>query len=47
MYPKFGPGQLWEHVAEQVVAMGGEIRMGWNVDRGGGARGRAWSRSRR
>jgi protoporphyrinogen oxidase len=31
LYPKFGPGQLWEHVAENVVAMGGEIRMGWKV----------------
>ncbi|HWZ51778.1 MAG TPA: NAD(P)/FAD-dependent oxidoreductase [Granulicella sp.] len=33
MYPKYGPGQLWEHVADQVVAMGGEIRRGWKVDR--------------
>jgi len=32
LYPKFGPGQLWEHVAEKVVAMGGEIQMGWKVD---------------
>ncbi|MBS1821414.1 MAG: NAD(P)/FAD-dependent oxidoreductase [Acidobacteria bacterium] len=32
MYPKFGPGQLWEHVASQVVAQGGEIRMKWRVD---------------
>ncbi|MGA8940824.1 MAG: NAD(P)/FAD-dependent oxidoreductase [Acidobacteriaceae bacterium] len=31
LYPKFGPGQLWEHVAEKVVAMGGEIHTGWNV----------------
>jgi len=31
LYPKFGPGQLWEHVAEKIVAMGGEIAMGWNV----------------
>ncbi len=31
LYPKFGPGQLWEHVAEKVVAMGGEIHMRWNV----------------
>ena len=22
LYPKFGPGQLWEHVAEQVTALG-------------------------
>jgi protoporphyrinogen oxidase len=31
LYPKFGPGQLWEHVAETVVAMGGEIHIGWKV----------------
>jgi len=33
MYPKFGPGQLWEHVAEQIEAKGGEIHRGWRVDR--------------
>ncbi|HVG27202.1 MAG TPA: NAD(P)/FAD-dependent oxidoreductase [Acidobacteriaceae bacterium] len=33
LYPKFGPGQLWEHVAEKVVAGGGEIHMGRKVDR--------------
>ena len=33
MYPKFGPGQLWEHVAETITAMGGEICMGWRVER--------------
>jgi protoporphyrinogen oxidase len=33
MYPKFGPGQLWEHVAGQIVAKGGEIHMGWKVDK--------------
>ncbi len=27
LYPKLGPGQLWEHVARQVVAHGGEIRL--------------------
>jgi protoporphyrinogen oxidase len=32
MYPKYGPGQLWEYVADQIVAKGGEIRMGWKVD---------------
>jgi protoporphyrinogen oxidase len=32
LYPKFGPGQLWEYVAEQVAAKGGEIHMGWKVD---------------
>jgi protoporphyrinogen oxidase len=33
MYPKFGPGQLWEHVADLVREKGGEIQMGWTVDR--------------
>ncbi|HEX7158997.1 MAG TPA: FAD-dependent oxidoreductase, partial [Edaphobacter sp.] len=33
MYPKYGPGQLWEHVADEIVAGGGEILMGWRVDR--------------
>jgi protoporphyrinogen oxidase len=33
MYPKFGPGQLWEHVADLVRAKGGQIHMGWKVDR--------------
>lgn len=31
LYPKFGPGQLWEHVAELVQQKGGEVRMGWRV----------------
>ncbi len=33
MYPKLGPGQLWEHVADLVRMGGGEIFMGWTVDR--------------
>lgn len=33
LYPKFGPGQLWEHVAEMVQARGGEIALGWKVTR--------------
>ena len=32
MYPKFGPGQLWELVAEKIVAMGGEIITGFDVN---------------
>jgi protoporphyrinogen oxidase len=32
LYPKFGPGQLWEHVAGQITEKGGEIHMGWKVD---------------
>ncbi len=31
LYPKLGPGQLWEHVAEMVQARGGEIATGWKV----------------
>jgi protoporphyrinogen oxidase len=27
MYPKYGPGQLWEEVAHQVMAGGGEIHL--------------------
>src|SRR6201999_2445689 len=33
LYPKFGPGQLWEHVADKIVAAGGEIHMNWKVDK--------------
>ncbi|HTV05183.1 MAG TPA: NAD(P)/FAD-dependent oxidoreductase [Acidobacteriaceae bacterium] len=31
LYPKYGPGQLWEHVAELVQQKGGEVWMGWRV----------------
>ena len=31
MYPKLGPGQLWEHVAEEIVRLGGEVQLGWKV----------------
>ena len=27
LYPKYGPGQMWETVAARVVALGGEIRL--------------------
>ncbi|WP_343746080.1 NAD(P)/FAD-dependent oxidoreductase [Chitinophaga sp.] len=27
LYPKYGPGQLWEEVADRIKAMGGEIHM--------------------
>ena len=33
LYPKFGPGQLWEHVAGKITAAGGEIHMHRLVDR--------------
>jgi len=31
LYPKLGPGQLWEEVANRVSAGGGEILTGWTV----------------
>jgi len=33
LYPKYGPGQLWEEVARQVIAMGGQILMQQDVKR--------------
>ena len=33
LYPKLGPGQLWEEVARQVTEMGGEILTGYLVSR--------------
>ncbi len=31
LYPKYGPGQMWEEVAHIVRDRGGEILMHWNV----------------
>lgn len=31
MYPKFGPGQLWEEVARQIIKLGGEIHTNCTV----------------
>jgi protoporphyrinogen oxidase len=31
LYPKHGPGQLWEHVAQRITGMGGDIRLGCPV----------------
>ena len=31
LYPKLGPGQLWEHVADEIVKRGGEIHLGLKV----------------
>jgi len=31
LYPKLGPGQLWEHVADLIEERGGDIRLGWRV----------------
>ena len=33
LYPKFGPGQMWEEAARRIKEMGGEIRTGCQVDR--------------
>lgn len=33
LYPKFGPGQLWEHVAQLTAASGGELRTNARVVR--------------
>jgi len=33
LYPKLGPGQLWEHVADLIRQQGGEIHFGVSVDR--------------
>ncbi len=32
MYPKLGPGQLWEIVAEKIQSMGGQIFTGMDVE---------------
>ncbi|MCB1850014.1 MAG: NAD(P)/FAD-dependent oxidoreductase [Gammaproteobacteria bacterium] len=31
LYPKYGPGQMWEEVAARVVAAGGEVNLGWKA----------------
>jgi len=31
LYPKFGPGQMWEEVANQITEKGGEIHFGWQA----------------
>ena len=31
LYPKLGPGQMWEHVADLIEEKGGDIRLGWRV----------------
>jgi len=33
LYPKLGPGQLWEHVASLVQEAGGEVHLRLSVDR--------------
>ncbi len=31
MYPKYGPGQLWEEVAKKIVKNGGEVNLNFKV----------------
>ncbi|HZU08774.1 MAG TPA: NAD(P)/FAD-dependent oxidoreductase [Pseudacidobacterium sp.] len=33
LYPKYGPGQLWEYVAELVTEKGGCVQLGWRADK--------------
>ncbi|HVW78689.1 MAG TPA: NAD(P)/FAD-dependent oxidoreductase [Alloacidobacterium sp.] len=33
LYPKYGPGQLWEHVAQLVTEKGGCVQLGWRVNK--------------
>jgi protoporphyrinogen oxidase len=33
LYPKYGPGQMWDEVARQVREMGGEILTGFRAER--------------
>src|SRR5580693_3240974 len=33
LYPKYGPGQMWEEVARRIKEMGGEIRTNQKLDR--------------
>src|SRR5581483_134830 len=32
LYPKFGPGQMWEEVSGRVRGLGGEILTDWSVE---------------
>ena len=32
-YPRYGPGQMWEAMAQHIRALGGEVRLGWPVER--------------
>ncbi|HTZ57608.1 MAG TPA: NAD(P)/FAD-dependent oxidoreductase [Acidobacteriaceae bacterium] len=33
LYPKYGPGQLWEHVADLIREQEGEVLLGWRATR--------------
>jgi protoporphyrinogen oxidase len=31
-YPRFGPGQMWETMCDEIIALGGEVRLNARVD---------------
>ncbi|MBW3615387.1 MAG: FAD-dependent oxidoreductase, partial [Actinobacteria bacterium] len=31
-YPRFGPGQMWETMCDEIIALGGEVRMNTPVE---------------
>jgi protoporphyrinogen oxidase len=33
LYPKYGPGQMWEEVASRIETMGGRVLLGWKAVR--------------
>ena len=33
LYPKYGPGQLWEYVAKLVTEKGGSVQLNWRVNK--------------
>jgi protoporphyrinogen oxidase len=32
LYPKYGPGQMWETVADEIIKLGGEVMLNTNVE---------------
>src|SRR3954454_7932150 len=32
-YPRFGPGQMWETMADEIIAGGGEVRLGAPIEK--------------
>src|ERR687893_3082063 len=32
-YPRFGPGQMWETMADEIIALGGEVRLNSPVEK--------------
>src|SRR3954465_9941964 len=42
-YPRFGPGQMWETMADEIIAAGGEVRLGTPVEKLEVRDGRIWA----